>query len=69
MPHSARETYPAERPDATLEPTAAAVRAFGPPGHTELLLLTPSQVLALVGGKLIAYTTGQGDTLLLAYDD
>lgn len=65
----ARDLYPIERPDATIVDTIAAVRAFDPPTNPEIVLLTPAQVLELVSGKLIAYTTPGGDTILLAYDE
>ena len=66
---TARDRYPTERPDAVLENSAEAVRAFGPPAHVEVLLLKPAHVFELTSGKLVAYTTGQGDTILLAYDE
>lgn len=68
-PLRARDVYPIERPDATIADTIAALRAFDPPTNPEILLLKPEQVLALLSGQLVAYTTPGGDTILLAYDE
>lgn len=69
MPKRPRDLYPIERPDATIANTIDAVRAFDPPSNPEILLLKPAQILELVSGKLIIYTTSGGDTILLAYGD
>lgn len=64
-----RDLYVVERPDGVLENSLAAVRAFDLPSTPEVLLLSPDEVIALLRGNLIAYTTTHGDTLLLAVDE
>ena len=64
-----RDLYVVERPDALLENSIEAVRRYDPPATPEVLLLKPSELVELLSGKLIAYTTTHGDTLLLAVDE
>lgn len=62
-PFAARDHYPTERADVVAEETPALLTEFVPK-RTVLLELTPAQILALAGGKLIAYE-GEHETLLI----
>ena len=66
-PFFARDHYPTERPDAVTDETTTLLRDY-PPKRTVLLELTPAQVLALAGGRLIVYE-GERETLLIGAAD
>lgn len=60
-----RDDYATELPDATLDDTPEAVRAFAP-ASTTLLRLRPDHIAALLAGRLVLYEA-EGGALLLCY--